>query len=80
MIFAFTIQNWKQELFNYPQEDLYSISKSGTIVVADGVTRDPFEILPSFPIIGKIRFLLNYQKPSMAKEVSQIFCKIWRSF
>jgi len=65
--------NWKGKLIGYPEEDSYKIDK-GVIAVADGVTRDPMEYLPNLKsIFGKLKFALNYPKPSPAKMAADIY-------
>ncbi len=56
---GFSLQNWKLSLFNHPMEDGFSFNTGlKSIVVADGVTRDPCEELYDTSTIGgKIKFL-----------------------
>ena len=70
----FTVQNWKVNLAQIPEEDSF-LSSCNTLTVADGVTRDPSESLPDIgSLFGKVEFALNYPRPSPAKHVADIFC------
>lgn len=77
---SFIAKNWKNRVLNHPLEESYSINNEiGTIAVADGVTRDPFEYLPDISTLkGKLKFSLNYPRPSPAKIASDIFTQTFQ--
>src|SRR3989344_4332387 len=77
MINGFTVKNWKLRLARIPIEDSYRFDeKKGIAVVADGVTRDPFEKLPDRDtLVGKFSWAWYYQRPSPAKIVADAFCE-----
>jgi hypothetical protein len=75
---GFTVKNWK----NFkPVEDAFAYSRDGkTIVLADGITRDPLKmfVLPNFgnPLHAYqiFKFFRNYPNPSVARRVADLFC------
>jgi len=75
MATGFTVENWKLKVSMHPVEDTYSIDRSGKIfAVADGITRDPAEYLPNIKSpIGKLKFAMQYPRPSPARIASRIF-------
>lgn len=71
-----TFRHWKKKLGRIPTEDSFStgIIVKDKLCVADGVTRDPFEVLPDLKTLrGQFQFAWNYPKPSPAKVAADIF-------
>jgi hypothetical protein len=78
MISGFTVKNW----MNFkPIEDSYACAerKDGGFVLcaADGITRDPrgMPLLPKSKtdFFGMIKFFRNYERPTTAKEATDVF-------
>lgn len=77
MVQKFTAKDWKITASRHPVEDSYLVNKKENIIaVADGVTRDPMAELPNIDTLkGKLKFTMNYPRPSPARIVSDIFCQ-----
>jgi len=78
MINAVVAKKYVWGLFNpKPFEDAYRYDeREGLIVVADGITRDPkgMSVLPEKrSIVGGVKFVLKYKKPSDAKKAANTF-------
>lgn len=75
MIEGFIAENIKKRIALMPGEDSFNIDyENGIFAVADGVTRDPYRVLPDIKtLVGKIKFSLGYPRPSPAKIAADIF-------
>jgi len=72
MITGFNVESKEHKRFHIPIEDSYGFdSKKVILAVADGVTRDPVEVLPK----TKEEFAKYYPKISPARKASDIFVK-----
>ena len=80
-IIAFTKHNPRYLKFNRPEEDSfrYSVKKKRiTLVVADGITRDPLgfrEFPEKFDESAIKKFAASYPNPSPAKIAADLFCE-----
>ena len=73
---GFTVSNWKKKAAFIPGDDSFSIDSANKILaVADGVTRDPQEIVDLGTLKGKLEFAWYYPRPSPAKKAADIFCQ-----
>lgn len=79
MIRGFTVESEAHKKFGRMIEDSYDFDKNKkAVAAADGVTRDPSEILPDLSTeSGKIEFTKNYPNPSPAKIAADIFTKVF---
>lgn len=77
MIKGFTARSLLHKLARLPVEDAFSIDEKNKIIaVADGVTRDPAQVLPNVRTLGgKARFVWGYPRPSPASEAANMFCR-----
>lgn len=70
MIIGFNAESKEHKKNGIPIEDSFGFDKKKSfLAVADGVTRDPVEVLPE----TKAEFAVNYPNPSPAKITSDIF-------
>jgi len=79
MITTITSKNFWDKIAGHPTEDSYNYYQDyfkKIMTVADGVTRDPKEILPdTSKLFGKLAFAFNYPNPSPAKIVADMFTR-----
>lgn len=77
MIESVQTQNWKMKLLRIPVEDSYAFDRNLNIsAVADGVSRDLANgRVVRKNIFGAIDAIMNYQRPSPAKAVSEFAVK-----
>jgi len=76
-IYGFTIESEKHRKYRRTIEDSYALDEARKVIaVADGVTRDPLEVLPDLNTeAGKLEFFRHYPRPSPAKLAADIFTR-----